>query len=75
LCGSYRHDLAYQRQDAGIPEDNVRLVQETVKSLGGLDVIIANAGWTKFSSFKDLIALSLEEWNKVRSVPLLSLRC
>jgi len=32
------------KADCGVPEDNVRLVKETVDGLGGLDVIIANAG-------------------------------
>jgi len=32
------------KADCGVPEDNVRLVKETVDGLGGLDVIVANAG-------------------------------
>lgn len=52
-------------QDAENREDNVRIVQETVKNLGGLDIIIANAGWTKPSKFGDLHALTDAEWNKV----------
>jgi len=32
------------KADCGVPEDNVRLVKETVDALGGLDVIVANAG-------------------------------
>jgi len=51
-------------QDAGIAEDNARLVKETVEQLGGLDIIIANAGWTRFAPFGDLYDLSYEEWNK-----------
>lgn len=47
-----------------MPEDNARLVKETVDGLGGLDVIVANAGWTRFANFADLNDLSLEEWNK-----------
>lgn len=50
--------------DAEKPEDNARLVKETKEALGGLDVIIANAGWTRFAGFGDLNDLSLEEWNK-----------
>ena len=53
-------------QDGGVPEDNRRLVKETVEQLGGLDVLIANAGWTRFSNFGDLHDRSLDEWNKVR---------
>lgn len=32
------------RADCGVPEDNARLVKETVDGLGGIDIIIANAG-------------------------------
>ncbi|KAF3067525.1 hypothetical protein CFAM422_008527 [Trichoderma lentiforme] len=58
--------------DAGKREDNVRLVQETVKNLGGLDIIIANAGWTKMSRFSDIHALNDEEWNKCWAVNVMS---
>ncbi|KEF60177.1 3-oxoacyl-[acyl-carrier protein] reductase [Exophiala aquamarina CBS 119918] len=51
--------------DAAKPEDNARIVKETVDRLGGLDIIVANAGWTRFSDFSDLNALPLEDWNKV----------
>ena len=51
------------------------MVKETVEKLGGLDIIVANAGWTRFSDFKDLNALSLEEWNKVSSIPLPTWAC
>lgn len=53
------------KADCGIPEDNARLVKETVEGLGGLDVIVANAGWTRFADFANLNDLSLEEWNKM----------
>lgn len=52
------------KADCGVAEDNVRLVRETVDGLGGLDVIVANAGWTRFAEFGNLNDLSLEEWNK-----------
>ncbi|RFU77890.1 hypothetical protein TARUN_4358 [Trichoderma arundinaceum] len=58
--------------DAEKREDNVRLVQETVKNLGGLDIIVANAGWTKMSKFSDLHALTDDEWNKCWSVNVMS---
>ncbi|KAK1497215.1 hypothetical protein CTAM01_07879 [Colletotrichum tamarilloi] len=51
--------------DAGNADHNARIVKETVEKLGGLDIIVANAGWTRLSDFGDLNALSLEEWNKV----------
>jgi NAD(P)-dependent dehydrogenase (short-subunit alcohol dehydrogenase family) len=54
-----------QSQDLGDALDIARLVKETVQSLGGLDVVVNNVGWTKFSDFDDLKALTLDEWNKV----------
>lgn len=52
------------KADCGVPEDNARLVKETIEGLGGIDVIVANAGWTRFADFGNLNDLSLEEWNK-----------
>lgn len=62
-------NVAKQSQDAAVPDDNARIVTETVERLGGLDVIVANAGWTKFSDFADIRALSTEDWNKVFTPP------
>ena len=39
-------------------------MQTAIQDLGGLDVVIANAGWTRFSDFADLDALSDEEWDR-----------
>ncbi|KAJ5454386.1 uncharacterized protein N7458_005342 [Penicillium daleae] len=50
--------------DAGVAQDCVRLVQSTIEKLNGLDIIISNAGWTKFTKFSDLDALNDEEWDK-----------
>ncbi|OAK95655.1 short chain dehydrogenase/reductase [Phaeosphaeriaceae sp. SRC1lsM3a] len=44
--------------------DARRAVRETIEKLGGLDLIIANAGWTRFSEWKDLESMSEEEWDK-----------
>ncbi|CAO2658457.1 Nn.00g061800.m01.CDS01 [Neocucurbitaria sp. VM-36] len=41
-----------------------RAVQDTIELLGGIDVIIANAGWTRFSDWKDLNSMSEEEWDR-----------
>ena len=45
-------------------EDCKRCVQDTVKAFGGIDIIIANAGWTRFSDFADLDSMSDDEWNR-----------
>jgi len=46
-------------------QDVKKVVQDTVSAFGGVDIIIANAGWTRFSDFMDLDALEDEEWDKV----------
>jgi len=50
--------------DAGKQADCARCVSETIKAFGGLDIIIANAGWTKFTNFADLEAMNEDEWDK-----------
>ncbi|KAK5051373.1 hypothetical protein LTR84_003025 [Exophiala bonariae] len=58
--------------DIGVVADTQRLVKETVEVLGGLDVIINNAGWTRFSTFGDINDLSHDEWNKCWSTNVMS---
>ncbi|KAK2769656.1 hypothetical protein FQN53_005966 [Emmonsiellopsis sp. PD_33] len=50
--------------DVGIQAECVRLVKETIAQLGGLDIVISNAGWTKITRFADLDAMNEEEWDK-----------
>lgn len=52
-------------QDVGVLADCERTVKESISGLGGLDIIVSNAGWTKLSDFGDLNALSEAEWDKV----------
>lgn len=52
-------------QDVGVLADCERMVKESISGLGGLDIIISNAGWTKMSEFGDLHALSEADWDKV----------
>ncbi|KIX94026.1 uncharacterized protein Z520_10363 [Fonsecaea multimorphosa CBS 102226] len=65
------HAITVQ-SDIGVTEDIARLIAETVKLLGGLDIIINNAGWTRFSTFGDLHALSHDEWNKCWTINVMS---
>jgi NAD(P)-dependent dehydrogenase (short-subunit alcohol dehydrogenase family) len=55
-----------------VTADNVRLIKESVEALGGLDIIIANAGWTRFSVFGNLHDLSHDEWNKCWATNVMS---
>ncbi|KAJ5812687.1 hypothetical protein N7474_008988 [Penicillium riverlandense] len=50
--------------DAEAPTDNERIVKEAVENLSGLDIIIANAGWTRFTRPGDIYDLSHDEWTK-----------
>lgn len=50
--------------DAGVQADCVRLIRTAIEKFSGLDIIISNAGWTRFSNFGDLYALDEDEWDK-----------
>lgn len=41
-----------------------RVVEETIEQLGGIDIVISNAGFTRFSDFADLGSMSEDEWDK-----------
>lgn len=45
-----------------------KVVEHTIKELGGIDVVIHNAGWTKISSFHDLDALTEADWDKCLAI-------
>ncbi|KIW46295.1 uncharacterized protein PV06_01975 [Exophiala oligosperma] len=61
--------------DVGVAADCARLVQETVKQLGGIDVLVNNAGWTRFAKFGDINDLSHDEWDKCWHVNVMSQLC
>ncbi|ANB15140.1 bifunctional hydroxyacyl-CoA dehydrogenase/enoyl-CoA hydratase FOX2 [Sugiyamaella lignohabitans] len=44
------------------------LVAETVKQLGGLDILISNAGWTRIINFADLDGVSAEDLDKTFAI-------
>ncbi|ODH44287.1 hypothetical protein ACO22_00907 [Paracoccidioides brasiliensis] len=60
----YNAKVVLVQADVGIQADCIRLVKETIARLGGLDIVISNAGWTKFSRFGDLNGLNEAEWDK-----------
>ena len=55
------------KSDISKPEDNLRMVAETVKAFGGLDVAFLNAGLQMYQSFADL---DLATFDKVIGVNL-----
>lgn len=64
LRSSYNVNIAIIQADASSTSQVKDCVQTAISALGGLDIIIANAGWTRFADFADLDALSDEEWDK-----------
>lgn len=48
--------------------DCSRLVKDATTALGGLDIIVSNAGWTKFGAWEDLHVLSEADWDKCWAV-------
>jgi len=40
-----------------------QLVESTVEQLGGIDILISNAGWTKFIEYDDLEGMDEEAWD------------
>ncbi|KAL8694742.1 MAG: hypothetical protein Q9218_000668 [Villophora microphyllina] len=61
---TYSVTVIIVKGDQGILVDCENTVQKTIDGLGGIDIIVSNAGWTKFTEFGDLNALSEEEWDK-----------
>lgn len=52
----------------GVETDCQKVVQQTISSLGGLDILISNAGYTRFSDFSDLSATTLDDWDRTYAV-------
>jgi NAD(P)-dependent dehydrogenase (short-subunit alcohol dehydrogenase family) len=54
--------------DMGKEAEVIKTVKETISLLGGLDIIISNAGYTRFSTFSDLSAPTTEDWDTCYAV-------
>ncbi|KIV78742.1 hypothetical protein PV11_06355 [Exophiala sideris] len=63
-CKGLGAKVAVIQADVGVAGDCIRLVKESKEQLGGLDIIVNNAGWTRFSNFGDIYDLKHEEWDK-----------
>ena len=61
---AHKIKTAVLKGDGGSMADCVQCVKDTIAAFGGLDIIVANAGWTRFSDFNDLASMSDDEWNK-----------
>jgi len=54
--------------DMGLEADCLKTVQQAIEQLGGLDIIISNAGYTRFADFRDLSASTVEDWDTCYAV-------
>ncbi|KAH8422873.1 SDR family NAD(P)-dependent oxidoreductase [Aspergillus melleus] len=50
--------------DASLQGDCSRAVKTTIEQLGGLDIVVSNAGWTRITQFADLDATTDEDWDR-----------
>ncbi|KAF1358770.1 short chain dehydrogenase/reductase [Lizonia empirigonia] len=64
LCQDAGVKVILVKADMTSTAEAKRAVQETVDQLGGIDIVIANAGWTKFCEWKDHDGMTEEEWDK-----------
>ncbi|KAL8674955.1 MAG: hypothetical protein Q9168_000658 [Polycauliona sp. 1 TL-2023] len=64
IRNTYHCNAIVVKGDQGVLAECENTVQETIDRLGGLDILVSNAGWTKMSTFGDLDALSEEEWDR-----------
>jgi 3-oxoacyl-[acyl-carrier protein] reductase len=70
IRGGGGHAVAVQA-DVRREADCKRLVDETVRESGRLDVLVNNAGWTQFVPHQDFDGLTDEIWRKVLDTNLL----
>ena len=61
------------KADISVPADVDAMVAETEKAFGRLDILINNAGTTKFVQFKDLDGLNEEDWLKMYKTNTMSI--
>ena len=64
----FRVKTAVVQGDMSRMADCKALVRKTIEELGGLDVMISNAGNTKIAPFGDIYALTEEDWDYTWSV-------
>ncbi|CAG8113842.1 unnamed protein product [Penicillium olsonii] len=68
VANKYNVKTVVIQGDAGVKQDCINVVHAAIEQLGGLDIIISNAGWTKITKFSDLDAMDDDDWDKCWSV-------
>ncbi|KAL4741726.1 hypothetical protein BDV11DRAFT_52561 [Aspergillus similis] len=64
IRAQYKVKVILIQGDANIQSECQNMVQTTIEQLGGLDILVSNAGWTKVTAFNDLDAMNEEDWDK-----------
>ncbi|KAL4808522.1 hypothetical protein BDV18DRAFT_100867 [Aspergillus unguis] len=64
IQAKYKVKVVIIQGDASIQSECKNIVQTTLDQLGGLDILVSNAGWTKVTAFNDLDAMDEEDWDK-----------
>lgn len=64
ISESHNVKCTFIAADISDPEACQTVVDHAAKTLGGLDIIIANAGWTRHAPWSDLDAFSEADWLK-----------
>ncbi|KAI9923666.1 hypothetical protein ASPWEDRAFT_418839 [Aspergillus wentii DTO 134E9] len=68
IQAQYNVKTAIIQGDAGLQSDCTNTVKAAIEQLGGLDILVSNAGWTRMTLFADLNATNEEDWDKCWSV-------
>ncbi len=63
-------DALAVRADVSVDGDCRRLVETAVSELGGLDVLVNNAGTTRFINHHDLDGVTADDWDSILGVNL-----
>ncbi|KAJ5992964.1 hypothetical protein N7451_008688 [Penicillium sp. IBT 35674x] len=64
IASRYNVKTVVIQGDAGKQSEATNTVKTAIEQLGGLDVVISNAGWTKMTNFADLDAMDDDDWDK-----------
>ncbi|KAI5845444.1 hypothetical protein BZA05DRAFT_476604 [Tricharina praecox] len=68
LAAKYGVKAVAIQADMAIEKECHGLVVATLAALGGLDVIISNAGWTRKCVFSDVSGVSSEDWDRCYAI-------
>ena len=72
MRSQYVVKIAVIHGDMARKEDCKALVRKTVEELGGLDILLSNAGNTKFRAFNDIHVLSPDDWGHAWHVTVMA---